>query len=309
MKFVHIGQMDPRTHEGGVAVFARHLKDVLGEHLEFVHYNRDGMLGKYAASPWLAPAEVGKELAKHPWMPCTAVADGYYGLGLRGIVAKLIIVCHSTYAGWARDWSINPPPSYAKSMPWMLDAAHEQERAYREADQIVAVSQSAQEELWDIYRLDSTLILNGIDANEFQPDELMLGTIVEVAGRDENKGADIVDEIRHKGSLEIAGLGFDGPKPKRWRGHEIALLPSRHEGGPYAQLEAMAMSKKIVGRKTGFLKHVPADLFWGTHSCYWGTFRDLILSAMGGERRDIRQWVLENATLEIFSQKWRELLC
>jgi hypothetical protein len=233
------------------------------------------------------------------------------------LTKRLIIVCHSTYAGWVRDWAINPPPSYAKAIPWFIEAAGHQEQAYREADQLVAVSASAQEELWEIYRLESTLILNGVDTDLYYEDRVASESIVEVAGHDENKGSDITHRLRNEGVM-IDGLGFEGEKVDRWKGYEIAFFPSRHEGGPYAQLEAMSMGKKIVGYKTGFLKHLPDDLAWTTYDYHWTTFRDLLLEAMGstaspahalgGDERPVRQWVLENATLEKFSESWRGFL-
>lgn len=306
MSLLHVSQMNPETNNGGVAQFARHLKRAAPE-LKFVYRpkvdwsNAEEMMG-FAFRNGQIDAED------------TVVADGYYGLGLGGKVKRLIVVSHGTYAGWLRDWAINLPPSYAKALPWFQEAADVQEQAYRQADEIVAVSTGAQEELWNIYGLGSTLIRNGIDVDEFSPDgsDLRRGTIFEVAGlHDENKGCDILGQLRdkEKGNLVIDYQGGHGETARPFRGYEIALMPSRHEGGPYAQLAALAMNKKVVGYNTGFLwGDIPDRYFWGTLDYYWGTFKRLAEDAMESESRNPREWVLQHATLELFCERWRELL-
>jgi glycosyltransferase involved in cell wall biosynthesis len=132
---------------------------------------------------------------------------------------------------------------------------------------------------------------------------------VEVAGKDLNKGADIVSQLVSKGGYAIEPLGFGGRKEERWRLFDMAVLPSRHEGGPYAQLEAMATGKKIIASRSGYFKHDVSDsLFWGTHDIYWRTFADMIDEAVRAERSDARKWVEENATIEIFNESWRACL-
>jgi glycosyltransferase involved in cell wall biosynthesis len=318
-RYVHIGQMNPITHEGGVAEFAQHLRYALagnGNSVHFAHVEGlpvpywewiQKMINRHTTADEPLPHTM---TMRHPIGEYDAViADGYYGLGLAGKAKRLIVVCHSTYAGWVRDWAINPPPSYKKHLPWFMEAARHQERAYREADQLVSVSTSAQMELWDIYRLESTLIPLGIDTEKFKPDGLRPGTVVEVAGDDENKGCDIVRAVKEKGNIDINPLGFEGDKPERWKGYEVALLPSRHEAGSYALLEAMAMDKKVVGYRTGFLKYdVPTNFCWSTYDYHWRVFKDMILEAMQSEGRNPRQWVLENATLEMFKENWRRFL-
>lgn len=316
MNYLHIGQMDPETHEGGVAQLARHLRVALGDDLEYTHFEN-------VAVPYWKWIE-----QKQVWGPDTSlgpidgvkytvkdldavIADGYYGLGLADIAKKLIVVCHGTYAGWVRDCSINPYPGWDEHLPWFLEAARHQEQAYREADVLVSVSTSAQEELWDIYRLDSELILLGVDTGAFKPDVLIPESVVEVAGGDMTKGADIISELRdsEKGNLTIENLGFEGNKPDRWLGYQVALLPSRHEAGSYALLEALAMNKHVVGYKTGLLRHdVPDDIVRSTYDYYPGTFERMVREAFEDERPDTHSWVLENASLDLFCEKWQALL-
>jgi len=292
--FVHISQFDPEKSEGGVAQFARHLKTVV-PNLEFMAMKND----------W---REMDHDWWDPPSSEAVVIADGYYGLGLGGEVKRLITVCHSTYAGWLRDALINPCDGI--SYEWLLGAEELQERAYKESDDLVAVSESAQEELWTFYRLDSAMIHNGVDVEKFHADTYYVkDTICEVAGDDVNKGADIINELRNKGGLNIQPLGFDGDKQDRWSVHEAVVMPSRHEGGPYAQLEAMAMNLKIVAYRSGYFKsEVPKGYLWSTNDLFWMTFQRLVKAALGSENLNPREWVLENATLKMFQDNWKEFL-
>ncbi len=169
----------------------------------------------------------------------------------------------------------------------------------------MSVCTSAQEELWGFYRIDSELVLNGVDVDEFKPGENTTG-IVEVAGNDVGKGADIIRDLRDKGARAIQRLGFEGRKSDRWRQYSTAVLPSRHEAGSYAQLEAMATGLKIVSSYTGFFKSdVRKELFSGTDDFYWGTF-DYMLDEV--ESTEVRQWVIDNATLYHFKKGWEGII-
>ena len=68
--------------------------------------------------------------------------------------------------------------------------------------------------------------------------------------------------------------------------------------------------KKIVGTKTGFFKlDVPDDIVSVTHDYHWRTFERMLVDSLAEENSDDAiNWVKENASLELFSKKWRRLL-
>ena len=308
MRYVHISQFNPLTTSGGVAQFGKHLAKAIPG-LEFLWDNEAA-----TNRPWLTAGALNRArlMENHLDSDITVIADGFFGLGLQGKVKRLITVCHSTYAGWLRDVLVNPHPELDNSLAWLAKAAEEQAIAYRESDCIVAVSESAREELWDFYGLDSVLIRNGVDVIDLTPDYSMVNAsgVVEVAGNDYLKGRDIIERLREEG-IKIDSLGFDGSMYDRWEHHAIALLPSRHEGGSYAQLEAMAMDKKIVAYQSGYFKDadVPQEYLWSTADFYWGTFNNLVKDALLCEDgKNPRQWVMKNATLDMFISNWRNLL-
>lgn len=299
---MHVSQVDPDNHQGGVAQFAKDLKKAVPELVYYVNpvdwrgverLNADDLrVGVFSSDD-------------------VVIADGYYGLGLGGKVKKLITVCHGTYAGWLRGYTINPSPGFSKIREWLFGAAQAQERAFKEADEIVAVSANAALELWEMYRLDSLEILNGVDVSRYRPQEYIEGSIAEVAGNDERKGSDIIAEMRERTDLNIQPLGYEGEKWERWAPFEVALLPSRAEGGQYAALEAMAMNKKIVAYRSGLFRvDVPSEYYFGTDDYHWREFALLCQVAFDKRQFDTkpREWVLENATLEGFIKKWKKFL-
>jgi glycosyltransferase involved in cell wall biosynthesis len=295
--------MDPETHFGGVARFARDLKRAVPD-LEFLHH---GLVD----SPFEQAGGINERFLKDgKILPTdTVVADGYYGLGLAGEVDRLIVVCHSTYAGWLRDHDIWPPPGYKGDNAWLMKAAIFQSDAYRDADELVAVSTSAAEELYDFYNLDSAVIFNGIDPDEYPDTYDPKGPIVEVSANDDNKGADAISDLREDG-VPIASLGFSGTLQERWgAGFSTLFQPSRHEGGSYATLEAMSSNLKLVGFRSGFFKHdIPKNTCWSTSDFYHGTFRRLIDLALEADNPDARDLAVNKFSLDKFIEAWRDHL-
>jgi glycosyltransferase involved in cell wall biosynthesis len=304
MAFMHVSQMDPETHGGGVAQFARDLKAAVPDL-------------KYYVNPvdWRGVERLNQDDLRVGVFSSddVVIVDGYYGLGLGGNVKKLIVVCHGTYAGWLRAWTVNPSPKFPKIRDWLFGAAQAQERAFHEADEIVAVSENAALELWEIYRIDAHVIINGVDVERYEPtpDRVSSGLIAEVAGNDERKGSDIIAEIReHRSDLDIRPLGYEGYKWDRWAPFEVALLPSRAEGGQYAALEAMAMNKKIVAHNSGLFRvDVPDEYFIEVRDLHWRALAGACDAALNDyDKLEPREWVLQNATLEGFKKRWRFLL-
>lgn len=300
MRYVHVAQMDPERHEGGVAQFARDLRSAIPELVFYANPSDYRGVERLNCDDLRTGIITSDDVV---------IADGYYGVGLGGNVKRLVTVCHGTYAGWLRGWGINPSPKFERIRGWLLGAAKAQERAFKESDDVVAVSESAALELWEIYRIDAAVIINGVDVDKYQPCPSQSARVVEVAGDDERKGSDMVAELREVG-WDIERLGYEGEKWERWQGFEVAFLPSRAEGGQYAALEAMATNKKIVAFRSGLFRvDVPERYFFGTSDYHRGTFDALLHAALECEAElNPREWVLEHATLEGFRKQWVKLL-
>ena len=304
MAIYHIGKMNPDTHPGGVAQFARDLKSAIPE-LKFIHFE-----GKQDVPEWRMSQMYALPLLSQDDI---VIADGFYGFGLGGHVKWLIVVCHGTYAGWIRDFLRMPSENRAEEsfLPYLMECQSYQERAYRECDSLVAVSTASAEDLWSFYRLESQVILNGVDTDLFCPPEHMRDDqqkVVEVAGDDIRKGSDIITKLRSSGN-KIHALGYDGAKHDRWKEFQIALLPSRSEGCQYAALEAMATGLKIVAYRSGVFRHdVPSDLIFGTFDFYWRKFQSLLDEARESDTRQTRDWVLNHASMERFRAAWHDIV-
>jgi glycosyltransferase involved in cell wall biosynthesis len=308
---VHIGQMNPVTDPGGVAEHARCLRHAFPE-LKFI-FNP-------SAGHWAMAEAYNVELLDRGVLnsDTTVIADGYYGAGLAGKVKKLVIAAHGTYAGWLRDLMRNYLPGFEKDYPRLIESAQAQERVYHEADLIVGDATLTQEELWEFYRVESEVVILGADTGIFKPRSRLMSlgaSIVEVAGGNGLKGADVIAKLRD-GGLDIENLGYGYDKPARWGEFDIFIMPSRHEGGPYVLLEAMASGVVVIAHRTGLLVHdVPDDCVFATNDLHHGAFAriaDRVLQDGHGmlyhRRTSALDWVRENASLETFAEGWRKVM-
>jgi glycosyltransferase involved in cell wall biosynthesis len=308
---VHIGQMNPVTDPGGVAEHARCLRHAFPE-LKFI-FNP-------SAGHWAMAEAYNVELLDRGVLnsDTTVIADGYYGAGLAGKVKKLVIAAHGTYAGWLRDLMRNYLPGFEKDYPRLIESAQAQANVYREADLIVGDATLTQEELWEFYRVESEVVKLGIDTDIFKPSVVFGGTVggkVEATGGNGLKGADIISRLREDG-LIIESLGYGYDKAARWREFECFIMPSRHEGGPYVLLEAMASGVSVIAHKTGLLTHdVPNDCVRVTTDLHHGVFARMIegaevarLSGRDFYSQNAYDWVRENASLDTFTEGWRRVM-
>lgn len=299
-RFLHISQENPETGRGGVAQFARDLKRAIGDDLEFAHFEDYGRTGD--GPPWVW----SQRFTTDPGWDAI-IADGYFGLWLQDRADRIISVCHSTWLGWMRDIMANPYPGFRQDAAWILEAAQAQEEAYREADLVVAVSPSSQEELWDLYQIESTMIHNCVDLDLFRPkDHDGPKRIAQVANGNLTKGWDMIEALSDE--FEIESLGFEGERHDRWHDVELLFLPSRHEAVPYAAMEAMACLVPVVAYRTGMFRN-----------CSWGqwvtadyseiAFRRLIRDCLESDiLPDKRGFMEDKMSFEQFERKWRGIL-
>jgi len=301
-RVLHISCKNPDAHAGGVAQFARDLRGALGGKVGFFYYDNPHV------PPWVLARRVNERFVSMGAIrpDDTIVADGFYGLGLAGKVKRLIVVAHGIYSALLDEQDAHPPASYDEVRPKFVDAARYQGEAFRECDDVVAVSRQVQKELRQYERVESDCILNGVDTEKYTPAKDGTG-IVEVSGTNHKKGAPIVAAMRARG-FDITPLGFDGDKWRRWQRYDTALLPSFYEGGQYAGLEAMAVNLKVIAYKTGIFKEdVPEDYFFATDVLSTDAF--IALTRRAASKRPPlapRDWILENATLALFSRRWVE---
>ena len=269
MKIVHISKHIRHgalgIHLGGVSKFAMYLQLAMPEievagWEDFPGWQEHDLAQEWEQAPLLNEWLLEQGLVDRETI---AIVDGFWGLGLEGKVAKLISVCHGSFAGAMAEHMRNPWDN-----GFLLgQSVRHQEEFWRESGcEIVAVSPNAARELSLLANLDSTVICNGIDLETYGPRVPNLtgakkGLILEVTGGHPAKGAHIVEALKKRGyNIEAHGV-TDGNlehEAERWAEAEIALFPSFYEGNSYALLEAMACNCKIVGYWTGF---VP-DLLW-----------------------------------------------
>jgi glycosyltransferase involved in cell wall biosynthesis len=301
-RVVHIGAVDPERGHGGVEQFARDLQDARSDETVFLSYHNPD------TPPWVVAERSNKLNLESGVIQSDdiVVADGYYGLGLAGKVARLIIVCHGSYGAMLREYNINPPEKIGGMMSWMRSAAEQQERAYREGE-VVAVSDASAYDLYDIYGVQAHVIRNGIDLRKYRTTEAENGW-VEVAGKDLRKGSDTVEWLREDGR-DISRLGFKGEKEDRWLKFRYAILPSRYEGGQYAALEAMACNLTIVAYNSGFFDlDVGREYYYGTYDYFPRAFGYMMDDAERKPPLNPREWVYHNATIQQFKAEWRTFL-
>lgn len=267
MKIVHISKYKRHgahgVHLGGVAKFAMYLQWAVSE-LEIYAWEdfpdwQKHELGTqdWEKAPLLNEWLLGQGIVDENTI---VVSDGWWGLGLEGRVARLISVCHGSYAGAMVEHLKNP---------WddgflLGQSVRHQEKFWRESGcEIVAVSRNAARELRLLSGLHPTItIQNGIDLEIFtaksgppRHDDLIL----EVTNGHPAKGAKIIEELKGRGyNIEPFGVrdGNLEHEAARWSEAWIAIFPSYYEGFNYALAEAMACRCKIVGYWTGFVPDI-----------------------------------------------------
>lgn len=317
MKIVHISKYKRfsrlGTHTGGVAKHAWYLQQAIPE-LEiyawgdFPKWQEHDLAQEWEQAPllseWLLKnGLVGKDTI--------AIVDGWWGMGLEGKVARLISVCHGSYAGAMVEHLRNP-----WNNGFLLgQSVRHQEKFWKESGcEIVAVSPNAAGELRLLTNLDSTIICNGIDLEVFHPSKgkRKRGLILEATGGHPAKGAHIVEALKRRGyQIEAHGI-MDGNlehEAKRWARAEIALLPSFYEGYSYALLEAMACGCIPVSYFTGLAATMipfPGELTDDHHEVVFARLVDKVI--LEKERYGLpRQAVLEY-NHGAFEDHWRNYL-
>lgn len=310
MKTIHISKFKRHgahgIHLGGVSKFAMYLQWAIPE-LELYAWEdlprwQEHELGTqdWEKAPLLNAWLLEQGIADKNTI---VICDGWWGMGLEGKVARLISVCHGSYAGAMVEHMKNP---------WddgflLGQSVRYQEKFWRESGcEIVAVSPSAARELRLLANLGSVVIPNGVDLNIFRPTgKKKEGLILEVTGGHPAKGAAIVKELKEQGyHIEPFGIqdGNLEHEAARWAQATIAFFPSHYEGFNFALAEAMACDCKIVAYWTGIVPFLPSITGEFTDDHNSAAFAHLLNIAQE------KQYVPARASNELFTKDWRAYL-
>jgi glycosyltransferase involved in cell wall biosynthesis len=291
---------------GGVEKFASHLKRVFPKLRIYASddapprdYGSELALAKALNQHLLDTGEIGKKTI--------AICDGFWQAGLKGNVKATVNVAHGTYAGCAMA---NEFHRFGQTADY-LKLARWQEGAYRAADVVVAVSPLTAWELKTFYRLDSVVILNGVDLGIFKPDgkgmkilhaaspgRKQLGMVEAVAGM-------IRRPIQH---INIR-TGNEEDEAAKWQQGMVAFFPSLYEGCAYSGLEAMACGLVPVSYKTGIFWGLPDWAAIEVTDHYRLVYAEAILEAISSrDKFHPRKWIEENASFNHFAAGWKGLI-
>lgn len=241
------------------------------------------------------------------------VFDGYWGIGLVDKPVRAISVCHGSYIGTMIQMDKYP----WQGEPYLPFHAQYQEATWKDPNcEVVAVSPRAAQELHDLYGVESTVILNGVDLEVYKPmPERHQDGLVLHAATGPRKGIDIMGEIAGflKEGLRLEFLQANEPsfesEARRWSEGSLAVFPTRYEGCAYAGIECAACGVPQVHYATG-------------QACSYDNRVGLVvddlnslpiahhLNEMSDHLDDYNphEWAREFADYERFAREWRNYL-
>ncbi len=265
------------------------------------------------------------------------VTNGFLGIGCPRQTPRVHLY-HGTMVGNTRAQSGAMPAR--ERLRRTVSAGLTEALAGRGTTRLVCVSEIVAEEVRRYYRLrPDAIIPNGIDTSIFAPrdraiarDRLGLpqdGRYALFVGRLEHgKGSDLVLEGAARGGCELLIAGSTGTPGTRHLGilepdaladayaaSDCVLLPSRYEGCSLVVLEALACGRPLLTTRVGWmrtlLRAVPAyDALCVEPSIedISKRLRDLPDIESAGPSSAARAFVLDNNSLERWSERWQRLV-
>jgi len=265
------------------------------------------------------------------------VTNGFLGLGSpRGV--PRVHLYHGTMVSATKAEAGSLP--VRERVRRTVGASLTEALAGRTATRVVCVSEAVAEEVHRYYRVRCDAVIpNGIDTDVFAPRDMQQartrlglpqdGRYALFVGRSERrKGSDLlVEAVRDTGyELLIAGssgapgvrhLGILAPDAlaDAYAASDCVLFPSRYEACSLVVLEALACGRPLLTTRVGwmktFLRAVPQyealciEPRVGDISARLRALEDIDSAPLAA---DARAFVLENNSLERWSEHWRGLL-
>lgn len=210
---------------------------------------------------------------------------------LKGIDPPLVLTSHGTSIGEAKSVALETPADYLLKFVFHPMNVVMDYVASRDADQVIAISGHAYDQLTTSYGLDEddvVMIPHGVDTDWFYPREeqhpavnevqttllyvgrlgarkgldLALRALAEVdnesiefliagTGRHEETLRELAQELGIAEQVRFLGYVPDEELPVLYSSADVFVLPSRYEGFGLVLLEAMACGTPVIGADAG----------------------------------------------------------
>lgn len=244
MRLAHIAWCKrSEGHPGGVPLFGHYCAQVLGA----TEFSWGDHPTKGRVSEPVAAMMLGEHLVSNGRLDefDAAIADGFWGAGLRQWGRPVVCVAHGTWRAVARAMG----SANAEQM------AQAQEPEYRRLP-TVAVSRATAMELRDLYGVEpAAIIRNAVDTDVFRPmDAPARHRPVAIYPSDApGKGGAIIAALRTRmPDLEFRMIGAGiGQETQAIAAGDLYVCPSMSEGCSYAGLQALACGLPVVTYPVG----------------------------------------------------------
>lgn len=228
---------------GGVPIHTEYLKKVFPD---AIHITVDKML--IAEGPLDKMAMTLGNLAVSTSLiepEDIVITDGFWAIGVPD-KSRIISVCHGTLAG-----VVGVNHMLAKLQAKAMDGTH-----------VVSVSEHAAKECLRYYGIKSTVILNCVDLNVFQPGCYRQKLVAMI----ENKGKrythqSVINDLTSQANYKFRKISGNWPDDivSGLKNCTSYLHLSDYEGNSYAVLEAMACGLPVVGSRVGLFADYETD--------------------------------------------------
>jgi glycosyltransferase involved in cell wall biosynthesis len=265
------------------------------------------------------------------------VTNGFLGIGCPRQIPRIHLY-HGTMVGMAKAQSDDMPAR--ERLRRIVSGGLTETLAGRGATRLVCVAETVDEEVHRYYRLraDAT-IPNGVDTNVFAPRDMdrardRLGLprdrryALFVGRMEYGKGSDLLVDAAGRAGYELLVAGSTGTTGARHLGilapealadayaaSDCVLFPSRYEACSLVVLEALACGRPLVTTRVGWMKTLLRAVPGYDALCIEPNIedistrlRDLADIESAGSISGARAFVLENNSLERWSQRWLKLI-
>lgn len=271
-----------------------------------------GNAGGVPKFAWYLQKAVGGEVyavrngGNDNWDNGLPVVDGNLSKWIGDI--PIVSVVHGTWKEFAirNDW-----PSFCHG-----EVADQDVQWKRKNVICAAVSHASARQLKQHHGVEAkAVIYNCVDTGLYVPKQPSnKKPVIVYAANDKNKGSDRAHQINLLigDKFEMRYLGArPGQEQDKFVQADIYIHPSRYEGNSFACLEAMSCDIPGVYTKCGLMEDMDAKDVGGIVP--WDASPKVLADEIVRvyEERDKyhpREWVLKNATFEIFKDKWTNFL-